>query len=85
MTDVIALTQVSKLYNGGTAQTALDGVSMRVGVGEFVAVMGPSGSGKSTLLNLIAGLDRPTRGDLCVCDQDLNQFSESALARFRAR
>lgn len=83
MTDVIELAQVSKVYNGGAAQTALDGVSMTATAGEFVAVMGPSGSGKSTLLNLVAGLDRPTGGRVHVCDRDLDQMGESQLAKFR--
>ncbi|HZU13945.1 MAG TPA: ABC transporter ATP-binding protein [Chloroflexota bacterium] len=83
MTQVIELTQVSKVYNGGAAQTALDGISMSVASGEFVAVMGPSGSGKSTLLNMVAGLDRPTSGRVCVGGRDLTGLSEGELAKFR--
>lgn len=83
MTNVIELSRISKVYNGGAGQTALDEVSLSVAPGEFIAIMGPSGSGKSTLLNLMAGLDRPTSGAVQVCGQDLRGMSESRLARFR--
>ena len=53
--------------------------------GEFVALMGPSGSGKTTLLNLIAGIDRPTKGKVKVAGTDLAQLSEGELAKWRAR
>ncbi len=52
--------------------------------GEFVALMGPSGSGKTTLLNLIAGIDRPTSGQVVVAGTDVAQLSESALAQWRS-
>jgi putative ABC transport system ATP-binding protein len=83
MSNVIELSRISKVYNGGAAQTALEDVSLSVAPGEFTAIMGPSGSGKSTLLNLVAGLDRPTSGTIQVCGQDLGGMSESRLARFR--
>ena len=60
-------------------------VTMEVGHGESVAVMGPSGSGKSTLLNLIAGLDRPTNGTVRVGGQQVGTLSETGAARFRRR
>ncbi len=58
---------------------------MTVPEGEFLALMGPSGSGKTTLLNLIAGIDRPTRGILRVAGTELGRLSESELARWRSR
>jgi putative ABC transport system ATP-binding protein len=83
MNNVIELSGISKVYNGGAAQTALEEISLSVAAGEFTAIMGPSGSGKSTLLNLIAGLDRPTSGTVQVGGQDLRGLSESRLAKFR--
>jgi putative ABC transport system ATP-binding protein len=64
---------------------ALAGLDLRIGAGELVAVVGKSGSGKSTLVNLIAGLDRPTRGTVRVAGTDLGALGESALARWRGR
>jgi putative ABC transport system ATP-binding protein len=81
---LIQLADVTKRYSGD-AKPAVDGVSLDVAPGESVAVMGPSGSGKSTLLNLIAGLDRPSRGTVCVAGERIDRFSETALARFRRR
>ena len=62
----------------------LDGLSLDIAAGDFVALMGPSGSGKSTLLNLIGGLDRPTSGVLEVDGLRVDQLSGGALARWRA-
>jgi len=82
MTELVRLTDVIKVYQGGITG-ALNGVSLSIEQGEFTAVMGPSGSGKSTLLNLIAGLDRPTSGDVVVGGTDLGALGEAGLARFR--
>jgi len=70
---------------GASTVRALDGVSLSVQQGEFVALLGTSGSGKSTLLNLIAGLDRPSEGSLRIFDRDLAQMSSSELSLHRRR
>ncbi len=71
------------LPSGGRLLTILDGVSLEVEAGEFLAVTGPSGSGKSTLLALIAGLDRPTAGTIVVDGVDVTRLDEDGLTAFR--
>jgi ABC-type lipoprotein export system ATPase subunit len=68
---------------GETLIRAVDGVTLDVRAGEFVALLGSSGSGKSSVLNLIAGLDRPTSGSVIVHERDLAQLSREELARYR--
>jgi putative ABC transport system ATP-binding protein len=68
---------------GETVIRAVDGVTLTVGAGEFVALLGSSGSGKSSVLNLIAGLDRPTSGSVIVRDRDLAKLSREELAKYR--
>jgi putative ABC transport system ATP-binding protein len=84
--DLIALRSVSKTYTTGDVSfTALDGVDLSVGTGEFVGVVGPSGSGKSTLLNVIAGIDRPSDGRVVVGGVEVSALSENDAARWRGR
>ncbi|GIJ52955.1 ABC transporter ATP-binding protein [Virgisporangium aurantiacum] len=83
---IIELRDVHRVHGSGeTAVHALRGVSISVGAGELVAVMGPSGSGKSTLLNLCGGLDAPTRGEVAVEGQVLGTLSRRKLAAVRRR
>lgn len=83
MTNLVELTNVRRVFDGGSRTVALDGINLNVTRGEFTAVMGASGSGKSTLLNLIAGLDRPTSGRVIVDGIDLSRAGEAELARYR--
>jgi ABC-type glutathione transport system ATPase component len=77
---------VRKVYRRDAEElTVLDGIDLQVPAGEFVALMGPSGSGKTTLLNLIAGIDRPTSGQVIVAGTDVARLSESELAKWRSR
>ena len=82
MNELILLSGVTKVYRGA-GQTALADVTLAIPAGQFTAVMGPSGSGKSTLLNMVAGLDRPTQGEVYVDGVRVNRLGEAALARYR--
>ncbi len=78
--------QVSRHYQMESALIrAVDGVTLDVGPGEFLALLGSSGSGKSTLLNLMAGLDRPTAGAIFAQGRNLGEMSSEELARHRSR
>ncbi|NUR96870.1 MAG: ABC transporter ATP-binding protein [Kribbellaceae bacterium] len=79
---MIELTDVTKVYPGGV--TALGGVSLRIGSGELVAIVGPSGSGKSTMLNVLGTLDRPTSGTVRIDRYDVARLSDAGLSALRA-
>ncbi|WP_046471603.1 ABC transporter ATP-binding protein [Allosalinactinospora lopnorensis] len=74
---------VARHYPGGVR--ALDGVSMRIGAGELVGIVGPSGSGKSTLLNLLGTLDAPTEGSVRIAGHDVGALSDNGRSALRAQ
>ncbi len=83
---VLKTENLKKYYGKGeNLVKALDGVSLEVERGEFVAIVGTSGSGKSTLLHMLGGLDRPTSGTVHVDDKDILSLKEDALCVFRRR
>ena len=85
-TPAIRAEQLCRHYRMGEALIrAVDGVTLEVRSGEFVALLGSSGSGKSSVLNLIAGLDRPTSGNVIVHGHNLADLSREELARYRLR
>ena len=82
--NVVETRQLTKIYRQGEINaTALDRIDLGIRQGEFLALMGPSGSGKSTLLHIIAGVDRPTSGEVRVQGVDVTKLNESALADWR--
>ncbi len=82
---MVEVRNVSKSYHRDSIEIpVLQQINIAVPEGEFLALMGPSGSGKTTLLNLIAGIDRPTSGEVIVQGTNIGQLNESALARWRA-
>ena len=83
---VVELRDVTKIYRmGGQEVRALAGVSLAIGRGSFVSLMGPSGSGKSTMLNLLGTLDRPTSGTYVLGGQDVADLDDDELSDFRLR
>jgi putative ABC transport system ATP-binding protein len=86
METLVEIRDVRKIYKRDAFDVpVLNGISLDVPRGDFLALMGPSGSGKTTLLNLIAGIDRPTSGRIIVDGKEISRFSETALASWRAR
>jgi len=86
MTTLVEIDNVRKVYKRDAFEVpVLNGVTVNVPSGDFLALMGPSGSGKTTLLNLIAGIDRPTGGRISVDGKEISRFSETQLASWRSR
>ena len=86
LTTAVSAVDVSKTYGEGEAEVrALCTVSMEVAQGEFVAVMGPSGSGKSTLMHLLAGLDRPTEGNVYIGGENVTTMKDKELTMLRRK
>ena len=81
--DIIVLKELTKIYKDGVEVKALDGVTLSIKAGEFVAIVGPSGSGKSTLLNMIGLLDTPTSGQIFLKGIDVSKTSASQRAHLR--
>jgi putative ABC transport system ATP-binding protein len=85
MNGLIEIKNVSKSYQRDSIEIpVLNNIDLDVEEGDFLALMGPSGSGKTTLLNLIAGIDKPTSGEVKVNGTDISKLSESALAKWRS-
>ena len=81
---MITVKDIVKIYKTGAMDlTVLKGISLHIGAGEMVAIMGPSGSGKSTLMNIIGCLDRPTSGSYTLDGQEVARLEEKALAKIR--
>jgi len=86
MSAIVSLHNVVKTYTRGKQTVeVLHNLSIDIAQGDFVALMGPSGSGKTTLLNLIGGLDRPSKGEVNVAGERIDQLSSGQLAKWRAR
>ncbi len=86
-TDVIIETiDLKKVYGEGIAEVnAVDGISLQIKSGEFVAIMGPSGSGKSTLMNILACLDKPSEGQYILAGEDVSEYTRFELAQVRSQ
>jgi len=83
---LVDVRNVRKVYRRDTQEVpVLDGLSLEIPEGDFVALMGPSGSGKTTLLNLIGGIDQPTSGEITVKGDSLGRLKPKDLARWRSR
>jgi putative ABC transport system ATP-binding protein len=83
---IIETVDLKKVYGVGDAEVvAVNGISLKINAGEFVAIMGPSGSGKSTLMNILACLDRPTEGQYILDGEDVSDYSRGELAQIRSQ
>jgi putative ABC transport system ATP-binding protein len=83
---LVEVEQIEKTFRRGAQDIhVLEGLSLHVPQGEFLALMGPSGSGKSSLLNILGGLDRPSKGSVIIAGEKIDQLSDRQLAAWRAR
>ncbi len=81
---MIEIKKVYKKYNiGSETLTVLNDINLKINKGEFVAIVGPSGSGKSTLMNMIGGLDKPTGGLVIIDNEDISQYKDKKMSKFR--
>lgn len=86
MSSIISISNLTKVYQRDKQEIrVLNNISLEIAQGDFVALMGPSGSGKTTLLNIIAGIDRPSSGNIIVADTQIASLSETELAKWRSR
>lgn len=86
MDPIIRVTNLRKVYKVGREKVvALNHIDLEIEKGEICCILGASGSGKSTLLNMLAGLEKPTRGDIYINGQNVNRLSEKKLAKFRQK
>ncbi|HUI30753.1 MAG TPA: ABC transporter ATP-binding protein [Candidatus Acidoferrales bacterium] len=85
MKNLIEINNVTKSYRRDSIEVpVLNNIDLDVPDGEFLALMGPSGSGKTTLLNMIAGIDKPSSGEIVINGTDISKLNESALAKWRS-
>lgn len=81
---IIKVIDLYKFYQAGTNVIyALDGIDLEIYKGEFIAIIGPSGSGKSTLLNMLAGLEKPSKGEIIIANTHIENMNENQLVAFR--
>lgn len=82
--EIISLKGINKVYRTNEIETlALENVNLEVEKGEFISIMGPSGCGKSTMLNIMGLLDTPTSGTIEICDNNIKDFNDREMAKFR--
>ncbi|MCH1625734.1 ABC transporter ATP-binding protein [Ferdinandcohnia quinoae] len=85
---ILDASKIVKIYgkqSGAGSTTALNGISLTIHKGEFIAIMGPSGSGKTTLLNVMSGIDKPTSGEVKISDKEISEMAGEQLALFRRK